>query len=264
MGLYGALVVRPAGHPDQVNDRADSAFNAGKEYVFLLSEVDPDVHLAVERSQPVDWTTYTPRYFMINGRSMPDTLAPNNASWLPEPAVRRAGPHQAVRRGDATRCRPPSAISTRARSNYPFHPHGSDERVINRDGHALQGPSGQDLSYNKYDIDVGPGQTVDVLMDWRDVEHWNAPPTRSRRRSRRSPTSCWSDRHLVQRERLPGHQERAAGDHHLQQRVRRVLPHRPQPRARASDQLRRSLRRNDDGLPHRPARRLHGEVRAGR
>ena len=66
---------------------ADSAFTAGKEYVFLLSEVDPDVHLAVERSQPIDWSNYTARYFMINGRSMPDTLAPNNASWLPDPAL---------------------------------------------------------------------------------------------------------------------------------------------------------------------------------
>ena len=42
--------------------------------------------------------------------------------------------------------------------NYPFHPHGSDERVVNRDGHALQGPTGQDLSYLKYDIDVGPAR----------------------------------------------------------------------------------------------------------
>jgi hypothetical protein len=50
--------------------------------------------------------------------------------------------------------------------NYPFHPHGSDERVINQDGHALAGPNGQDLSYLKYDLDVYPGQTVDTLMDW--------------------------------------------------------------------------------------------------
>src|SRR6478752_2319070 len=42
--------------------------------------------------------------------------------------------------------------------NYPFHPHGSDERVVNRDGHALAGPT---------------GGTLDVLMDWRDVEHWD-------------------------------------------------------------------------------------------
>ena len=173
MGLYGALVVRPDGHPTQVNDRADSAFTAGQDYVFLLSEIDPDVHLAVERSQPIDWGRYTARYFMINGRSMPDTLAPNNASWLP------AQPYSAfvhIRPFDPFNNPLPATIRylNAGTVNYPFHPHGSDERVINRDGHALQGPTGQDLSYQKYDLDVGPGQTLDVLMDWRDVEGWNA------------------------------------------------------------------------------------------
>jgi FtsP/CotA-like multicopper oxidase with cupredoxin domain len=173
MGMYGALVVRPDGHSDWVNNRPDSAFNSAHEYVFLLSEVDPDVHLAVERDQPIDWNAYTARYFMINGRSMPDTLAPNNASWLPNQPY---GAMVHIQPYDAQTNPLPATIRylNAGTVNYPFHPHGSDERVINRDGHALEGPSGQDLSYNKYDIDVGPGQSVDVLMDWRDVEHWDA------------------------------------------------------------------------------------------
>ncbi len=182
MGLYGALVVRPKNHPDQVNDRPDSQFGTPdaadplpREYLFLLSEVDPDVHLAVERGQAVDWRNYTARYFMINGRSMPDTIAPNGASWLPtQPygAMVHIKPYDA---SDPTEKLPVTIRYLNAGTvNYPFHPHGSDERVIQRDGQALQGPGGQDLSYNKYDIDVGPGQTVDVLMDWRDAEHWNA------------------------------------------------------------------------------------------
>ncbi|HEY0689649.1 MAG TPA: multicopper oxidase domain-containing protein, partial [Kribbella sp.] len=173
MGLYGALVVRPAGNPNQVNDRADSAFTSGKEYVYLLSEVDPDVHLSVERNQPIDVNATKARYFMINGRSMPDTLAPNNAPWLPtQPygALVHIKPYDSVTNPLPATIRYLNAGSV----NYPFHPHGSDERVVNRDGHALQGPTGQDLSYQKYDLDVGPGQTLDVLMDWRDVEGWNA------------------------------------------------------------------------------------------
>ena len=77
--------------------------------------------------------------------------------------------------------------------NYPFHPHGSDERVVNKDGQPLQGAGGEDLSFLKYDIDVRPGQSIDALMDWRDVEQWNADdqpdPDAA---ARRSPTSCWS------------------------------------------------------------------------
>jgi FtsP/CotA-like multicopper oxidase with cupredoxin domain len=165
MGLYGALIVRPAGNAQHVNDRPDSAFAQGKEYLFLLSEVDPDVHLAVERGDPVDWSAYTARYFMINGRSMPDTLAPNNASWLPNQPY---GAMVHIKPYDASTNPLPATIRylNAGTVNYPFHPHGSDERVINRDGHALQGPTGQDLSYQKYDLDVGPGQSLDVLMEW--------------------------------------------------------------------------------------------------
>jgi len=179
MGLYGALVVRPALNANQVagrgyvNDRPDSAFNINNEYVFMLSEVDPNLHLAVERSQPLDWKAFRARYFMINGRSMPDTLAPNNASWLPNQPY---GALVHIRPYDAINNPLPAVIRylNAGTVNYPFHPHGSDERVVNKDGRALAGPTGQDLSYQKYDLDVQPGQTVDALMDWRDVEHWNA------------------------------------------------------------------------------------------
>ncbi len=173
MGLYGALVVRPAGHPAQVNDRSDSVFSDTHEYVFLLSEVDPDLHLAVERGDPVDWTSYRARYYMINGRSMPDTLAPNHASWLPNQPY---GALVHIRPYDAQNNPEPAVIRylNAGTVSYPFHPHGSDERVVNVDGHTLAGPSGQDGSYLKYDIDVQPGQSVDALMDWRDVEKWNA------------------------------------------------------------------------------------------
>ncbi|UQX87377.1 multicopper oxidase domain-containing protein [Jatrophihabitans telluris] len=166
MGMFGALVVRPLGSPvNQVNRRTDSAFAPGKEYLFLLSEVDPDVHLAVERNQPIDWSSYRARYFMINGRSMPDTLAPNNASWLPNQPY---GALVHVKPWDAANNPLPATIRylNAGTVNYPFHPHGSDERVIDKDGHPLVGPSGQDLSYLKYDLDVGPGQTLDTLMDW--------------------------------------------------------------------------------------------------
>lgn len=173
MGLYGALVVRPAGHPDRVNDRPDSAFSTSHEYVFLLSEVDPDLHLAVERQQPIDWSVFKARYYMINGRSMPDTLAPNNASWLPSQPY---GALVHIRPYDAAINPLPAVIRylNAGTVNYPFHPHGSDERVVNKDGQALQGPSSEDLSYLKYDLDVQPGQSVDALMDWKDVEHWDA------------------------------------------------------------------------------------------
>ena len=84
MGLYGALVVRPAGHAGQVNDRADSAFNPEPRVRLpaLGGRPRPAPGRRARRAGRLERPT-TARYFMINGRSMPDTLAPNNASWLP-------------------------------------------------------------------------------------------------------------------------------------------------------------------------------------
>jgi FtsP/CotA-like multicopper oxidase with cupredoxin domain len=173
MGMFGALVVRPAAHHDWENNRADSAFDSGHEYLYLLSEVDPDLHLAVERRRAYDFTKFTPRYFMINGRSMPDTIAPNHADWLPTPpygALIHIRPYDPVRNPKPALIRYLNAGSV----SYPFHPHGSDEQLIARDGHPAQGPAGQDLSFANFLIDVAPGQTADTLMVWKDAEHWDA------------------------------------------------------------------------------------------
>ncbi|MFB9236031.1 multicopper oxidase domain-containing protein [Plantactinospora siamensis] len=172
MGLFGALVVRPPAHRDWENDRPDSAFDPDHEYLYLLSEVDPDLHLAVERKRAYDFTKYKARYFMINGRSMPDTLAANHADWLP------AQPYGAlihIRPFDAATNPKPALIRylNAGSVSYPFHPHGSDEQLIARDGHPAQGPGGQDLSFSNFLIDVAPGQTADTQMFWKDAEHWD-------------------------------------------------------------------------------------------
>ena len=163
MGLMGALVVRPAGHAAQASDLAASAFDPAHEYLMLLSEVDPDLHLAVERGLPYNVTKTVARYFMINGRSMPDTLAPNNAAWLP------AQPYGALVhiKPTQTQVRPALIRFLNAGpTTYPFHPHGSSERIINRDGAPVQSAAGLDASTSNFLLNVGPGQSMDALESW--------------------------------------------------------------------------------------------------
>ncbi len=87
--------------------------------------------------------------------------------------------------------------------NYPFHPHGNNGMVIGRDGHALEGPGGQDLSFEKFAINIGPGQTWDVIFKWYDAEGY-----RSRRTDPgpgdRSGASRTLNRHVLQRQPVPG------------------------------------------------------------
>ena len=84
MGLFGALIVRPAARaPDYAYDRADSRFTPSEEFMVLLSEIDPYQHQAVEQGKAFNMNNYHPRYWLINGRGFPDSIADNDASWLP-------------------------------------------------------------------------------------------------------------------------------------------------------------------------------------
>ena len=78
MGLYGALVVRPA-NVTQAYDDAGTAFN--DEAVLLMSEIDPALNDLANPST-FDMRKFNPRYFLINGAVYPDTqpigTAPGN------------------------------------------------------------------------------------------------------------------------------------------------------------------------------------------
>ena len=92
MGLFGAIIVRS--HLDTFDTATQTwtryayndlrtRYNPGEEFLSLLSDVDAGLHQAVERGQPFDLKNHHQAYFMINGRGFPDTIAPNNAVWLP-------------------------------------------------------------------------------------------------------------------------------------------------------------------------------------
>jgi FtsP/CotA-like multicopper oxidase with cupredoxin domain len=170
MGLFGALVVRPAVEGTAYGSGTDSAYNAATEYVMMMSEVDPDLHQAVERGLKFDPAAYHPRYWMLNGRSFPDTIAPNNASWLP------SQPYSSFIHMQPKSASNPLPALVRyinvGTRTHPFHPHGNHGRIIARDGRLLS-TSADDMSYEKFLVNVGPGQTWDVLYDWTNTENWN-------------------------------------------------------------------------------------------
>jgi hypothetical protein len=186
MGLFGALVVRPAAHSDWAyNDVVVSGtmtittqFNPATEYLMIFSEIDPMLHMAVEQGLPYNMNNYRSRYWLINGRSFPDTVAPNGAEWLPNQPY-----------GSLVYIRPfnddpgagedyypyPALIRYLGvgTENYPHHPHGNHARVIAQDGNVLVGSAGEDMSYERFTSQLGPGQTFDELFAWADVEGWD-------------------------------------------------------------------------------------------
>jgi len=169
------------------NGRADSAFDGRTEYLALLSEIDPYLNAAVYKQRTKSSITYNmnnyhPRYWLINGRGFPDSIADNFASWLPaQPygSLALIHPHDERVLVNATPNPAYNPLPSIDRylsvgtEDYPFHPHGNNGIVIARDGYPLEGPTGQDQSFDKFAVNVGPGQTWDVLFSWKDNEGYD-------------------------------------------------------------------------------------------
>jgi hypothetical protein len=154
-----------------LSTRADSAYTDGEEFMVLLSEIDPYLNQAVEQGLPYDLTQYHARYWLINGRGFPDSISDNYSSFLPDQpygALARIHPYNAASHPL------PGAIRylNVGTEEFPFHPHGQNGRVVSRDGAPLQTTAGGDLSFEKFAINIGPGQTWDVTFQWKDAESY--------------------------------------------------------------------------------------------
>jgi len=176
MGLFGVLIVRPAGFDGtpagpgmavpNANRRAydDPGSQYDREYLFLLSEMDPDIHPLVEFGNlaAVDTTKRFPNNWFINGRCGPDTMADPGAAWLPNQ------PYNCM-----PQMHPGERVLLRLVGGggdlHPFHHHGNNTRLIAKDGRLLEsvpGVSGPDLAPSDFTITVAPGETYDAIFTW--------------------------------------------------------------------------------------------------
>ena len=186
MGLASVLIVRPSMGPDYVFNRENSRFTPEEEFMAFLSEVDPYQHAAWEKGfgpgKNFNVNNYQARYWLINGRGFPDDMADNYASWLPyQPygALARIHPDDSYLPDGTLNPNPQHPYPAVERfvnvgtEEYPFHPHGQNGSLIGRDGYPLEGPGGQDMAYENFLVNLGPGQTWDVIFSWHDAEAYN-------------------------------------------------------------------------------------------
>ena len=207
MGLVGALIVRPTHYTDAApytynlaDGSADTttSFKPGKEYMNLLSEVDPDLHQKVESAPnqntfTFDLQNYRPKYFLNNGRVFPDDIASNYSASLYnkqnggqpysalvhiQPRCSTGEPCATAHPGDVNPLPALVRFLNAGPVTYPFHPHGNHDKVIGIDGRPQRLPGTidtiNDLSTDRFSVVVAPGQTVDALVTWVDQQKWDA------------------------------------------------------------------------------------------
>lgn len=162
MGMLGSLIVRPALEKNPAFAGRFFAYNDvateyQREVILLLTELDAVAHSQVAAAQPYDWTEYRPHYWLINGRSYPDTVKPADDPSLP------GQPFSAL-----IAARPGEKVLLRfVNLGYELHTLqllGLPLRIIGQDAKLLRGYHGEDLSYSATGLTIAAGQTVDVLV----------------------------------------------------------------------------------------------------
>jgi hypothetical protein len=162
MGLAGALIVRPTNELCAYDNPA-TCFD--RENLFVLSEMDLDIHRTVERQvqdgAAVDVATspYDPEYWFINGRCAPDTMAEAGT------AVLAHQPYNAL-----TKMQPGEKLLLRivgaGRQMHPFHTHGNHVRLLARDGALVAKADGTLMGPLLFTVTSIPGGTADGIFEW--------------------------------------------------------------------------------------------------
>ncbi|MCM3785388.1 multicopper oxidase domain-containing protein [Neobacillus mesonae] len=138
MGMTGAFIVK-------AKDGANQAWTGGpkydKEYTFVLNEIDPVWHKAVQEGKKYDRTAFKPTYFTMNGKAYPDTE--KDPSTLIEGKL---GEKVLVR------------IINSGYQPHAMHLHGHHFQIIASDGRPLAAPLEKDT------VNIGPGERYDLLV----------------------------------------------------------------------------------------------------
>ncbi len=162
MGMVGPLIVRPSLEKNPAYSNKKFAFNNvateyQREAILFLTELDARPHSLVANVQEFEWTEYKPQYWLINGRSYPDTVKAHDDPQLPlQPFSAKIQANE----GEKVLLR----IVNLGFENHNIQITGNHFYVIGQDAKEIRGRNGEDLSYQSDTIFVAPGQTVDAIL----------------------------------------------------------------------------------------------------
>jgi FtsP/CotA-like multicopper oxidase with cupredoxin domain len=164
MGLLGVLIVRP----DPMTNTDRTAYGDGtetdydQEFLYLLTEVDPDIHLQMERGHVTHFTNSDrfAKIWFVNGRVFPDLFQGNYNELFPhQPYQSLAQAHP----GDRVLVRNINA----GHDSHPFHYHGENLRFVGRDGRMLSSDGlVANLGRSDNTINSAPKQGIDAIWTW--------------------------------------------------------------------------------------------------
>jgi len=174
--LLALGAARPIGTPFAGFAYNDGDGSTGYDVAYPLQVVafDSNFHELHIGVQPLPFAAMDDNYPMFNGRGYPDTTIPGS---LPPPADNDnvaigVGPSQNV--STLITAAPGQRILLRisSLSTTSFHTIevlGIPMTVVGKDAKLLRGPTGINLAYQANSVNLGGGQSADVLLDTQGV-----------------------------------------------------------------------------------------------
>ena len=173
MGMTGMVFVRPrqnrtpltgdpVGSTYAYND-GDGSTRYDREFAFMLTELWSAAHYRDAHIQVSNWTDFDPSFWLLNGRGYPDTLAGNG-----NPLTTVAGRLQYQPISSLIQCNAGERVLLRL-SNLGYQEHAMsvddiDLQIVAKDASLLKGRDGTANYITTNTVDVGPGESRDVIF----------------------------------------------------------------------------------------------------
>jgi FtsP/CotA-like multicopper oxidase with cupredoxin domain len=178
MGMTGMVYIRPrqnrtpvggdpAGTRYAYND-GDGSTRYDREFAFMITELWSAAHWRDAHIQVSDWTDYDPSFWLLNGRGYPDTIAANGSrdasgnltSTDPRLASQPISSLVTCNAGDRVLLR----MSNLGYQNHAMSVDNIDLQIVAKDASLLKGRDGISNYITTNTVDVGPGESRDVIF----------------------------------------------------------------------------------------------------
>ena len=195
MGMTGLVFVRPlqdgtnlGGFTKFMYNDGDGSTGYDREFAMFLSEVWAEAHWADAHIQLPEWSDYRADFALLNGRVYPDTIEPNapidgpsiNAIDFATDADGHLVPPvgspklQNQPQSSLVRCNAGERVALRF-ANLGFRESamsltGIRMKVVGRDATPMVGRDSTDDSYETDTLNIGPGESYDVVFTAPDYQ----------------------------------------------------------------------------------------------
>jgi len=176
MGMLGNVYIKPAqdGTPKTYNGKTYTkfAYNDGDgstgydiAYPIQIHAMDSRFHEQDLTIQPLNFAGLKDNYFMFNGRGYPDTINPSPIYNMDGNPSQKVSSLIEAAQGDRILLR----ISNLSFDFYTISVPGIPMIVVGKDAKLLRSKTGENLYIKTTSVNLGGGQSADVILDTTDV-----------------------------------------------------------------------------------------------